>query len=221
MRFAGTGAPARRALQPGEDGTLVAAVIYDPLRDELFTAERGRGTRLNGKPVRVSRNAGCWPRRCWPRAFPAASATPAPIFTFTRSSRCARTACGGPDRPRSTWPTWPAAAWTLSGSSTSIPGTRPPEFCWWKRPAGRVTDFAGAHLPAGQRRNPGLQRLIHEELIGLLRRHVCGAQPYAHPHARGVHENGSEGQGKGTKKDESNRANRGLHVDSFSAAGLL
>ena len=42
-------------MKPGEDGTLVAAVIYDPLRDELYTAERGRGTRLNGKPVRVSR----------------------------------------------------------------------------------------------------------------------------------------------------------------------
>jgi myo-inositol-1(or 4)-monophosphatase len=39
----------------GEDGTLVAGVIYDPLRDELFTAERGQGAQLNGKPVRVSR----------------------------------------------------------------------------------------------------------------------------------------------------------------------
>jgi myo-inositol-1(or 4)-monophosphatase len=40
-----------------EDGTLVAAVIYDPMRDELFTAEKGRGAQLNGKPLRVSRNA--------------------------------------------------------------------------------------------------------------------------------------------------------------------
>ena len=42
-------------LKPEEDGTLVAAVIYDPMRDELFTAERGRGATLNGKPARVSR----------------------------------------------------------------------------------------------------------------------------------------------------------------------
>jgi myo-inositol-1(or 4)-monophosphatase len=41
-------------LAPEADGTLVAAVIYDPLRDELFIAERGRGARLNGKPLRVS-----------------------------------------------------------------------------------------------------------------------------------------------------------------------
>ncbi len=33
----------------------MAGVIYDPMRDELFTAERGRGARLNGKPVKVSR----------------------------------------------------------------------------------------------------------------------------------------------------------------------
>ena len=41
--------------KPEDDGTLVAAVVYDPLRDELFTAERGRGARLNGKAARVSR----------------------------------------------------------------------------------------------------------------------------------------------------------------------
>lgn len=40
---------------PDEDGVLVAAVIYDPLRDELFAAERRRGALLNGKPMRVSR----------------------------------------------------------------------------------------------------------------------------------------------------------------------
>jgi myo-inositol-1(or 4)-monophosphatase len=33
--------------------SLVAGVVYDPLRRELFTAESGRGTLLNGRPVRV------------------------------------------------------------------------------------------------------------------------------------------------------------------------
>jgi myo-inositol-1(or 4)-monophosphatase len=32
----------------------MAAVIYDPLRDELYAAERGRGALLNGKPMQVS-----------------------------------------------------------------------------------------------------------------------------------------------------------------------
>src|SRR5574341_94493 len=35
-------------------GQLVAGVVYDPLRDELFAAEAGRGATLNGSPVKVS-----------------------------------------------------------------------------------------------------------------------------------------------------------------------
>ena len=42
---------------PQADGTLVAAIIYDPLRDELYAAERGRGATLNGRSLHVSRIA--------------------------------------------------------------------------------------------------------------------------------------------------------------------
>jgi myo-inositol-1(or 4)-monophosphatase len=35
----------------------ISAVIYDPTRDELFSAEQGRGARLNGQPVHVSKVA--------------------------------------------------------------------------------------------------------------------------------------------------------------------
>lgn len=35
-------------------GQIVLGVVYDPVTAELFTAERGQGARLNGKPVRVS-----------------------------------------------------------------------------------------------------------------------------------------------------------------------
>ena len=42
-------------LGPQQDGVLVAAVIYDPMRDELFSAERGCGAKLNGRPAQVSR----------------------------------------------------------------------------------------------------------------------------------------------------------------------
>ena len=37
-----------------DDGTLVGAVIYEPMRDELFAAERGQGATLNGNAIRVS-----------------------------------------------------------------------------------------------------------------------------------------------------------------------
>ncbi|MBE0481031.1 MAG: inositol monophosphatase [Dehalococcoidia bacterium] len=41
------------ALTRGEE--VLAGVVYDPLRDELFAAERDRGTMLNGVPVSVSK----------------------------------------------------------------------------------------------------------------------------------------------------------------------
>ena len=36
------------------DGAAQVAAIYDPTRRELFTAERGEGSSLNGRPLRVS-----------------------------------------------------------------------------------------------------------------------------------------------------------------------
>ena len=47
--------PAQRS--SGERDSRIAAVIYDPTRDELFTAEQGRGARLNGEPIHVSKTA--------------------------------------------------------------------------------------------------------------------------------------------------------------------
>ncbi|HKU23583.1 MAG TPA: inositol monophosphatase family protein [Terriglobales bacterium] len=36
------------------NGERVAAVIFDPTRDEMFTAEKGGGALLNGRPIHVS-----------------------------------------------------------------------------------------------------------------------------------------------------------------------
>jgi myo-inositol-1(or 4)-monophosphatase len=36
------------------DGEMIAGVIYDPVRDEMFSAERGAGAYLNYRPIRVS-----------------------------------------------------------------------------------------------------------------------------------------------------------------------
>src|SRR5882762_8503135 len=38
-------------------GRRIAGVVYDPTRDEIFTAELGKGAHLNGKPIAVSRAA--------------------------------------------------------------------------------------------------------------------------------------------------------------------
>ncbi len=37
-----------------EKGEIVAAAVYNPFARELFTAEKGRGAYLNGKPLRVT-----------------------------------------------------------------------------------------------------------------------------------------------------------------------
>ncbi len=37
-----------------ERGAVVLGVVHDPMREETFTAVRGRGAFLNGKPIRVS-----------------------------------------------------------------------------------------------------------------------------------------------------------------------
>ena len=36
------------------NGNLSLAAVYDPIRDEMFTAERGEGAHLNGRPLQVS-----------------------------------------------------------------------------------------------------------------------------------------------------------------------
>jgi myo-inositol-1(or 4)-monophosphatase len=41
-----------------EDGEVVAGVVYDPLRDELFLTEKGKGAYLNGRRIHVSKTAG-------------------------------------------------------------------------------------------------------------------------------------------------------------------
>jgi myo-inositol-1(or 4)-monophosphatase len=41
----------------GKAGSRIAAVVYDPTRNELFSAEQGRGARLNGETIHVSKTA--------------------------------------------------------------------------------------------------------------------------------------------------------------------
>src|SRR5439155_21581857 len=62
-------------------GRAVAGAVFDPLREELFTAARGQGARRNGQPIRVSRVA---------RLADALLATGFPSDVMSRSRRVAR-----------------------------------------------------------------------------------------------------------------------------------
>jgi myo-inositol-1(or 4)-monophosphatase len=46
-----------KGLAADADGELVAGVVYDPLRDEMFSVEKGRGAWLNGRQIHVSKIA--------------------------------------------------------------------------------------------------------------------------------------------------------------------
>jgi len=41
-----------------KDGRVVLGVVYDPMRDELFVAEKGKGARCNGRKIHVSSTPG-------------------------------------------------------------------------------------------------------------------------------------------------------------------
>ena len=45
----------RGGVRRGATGIARECRIYDPTRDELFTAEQGRGAQLNGEPIHVSK----------------------------------------------------------------------------------------------------------------------------------------------------------------------
>ncbi len=47
----------RPGLRDDEDGELIAGVIYDPTRDELFSSEKGKGAWLDGRRIHASRTA--------------------------------------------------------------------------------------------------------------------------------------------------------------------
>ena len=42
------------------DGQVVAGVIYDPAKDELFIAEQGKGAYLNNRRIRVAAQRPTW-----------------------------------------------------------------------------------------------------------------------------------------------------------------
>ena len=46
-----------KGLAAHADGEIVAGVVYDPLRDEMFSVEKGKGAWLNGRAIHVSKTA--------------------------------------------------------------------------------------------------------------------------------------------------------------------
>jgi myo-inositol-1(or 4)-monophosphatase len=149
-----------------QDGTLVAAVIYDPMRNELFTAERGRGAWLNGKPMLVSHVAELG-EALVATGFPSRKRHDSPNIhfyqEFTMRSHGVRragsaaldlayTACGRFD---AYWEfklnPWDTAAGILLVEEAG----------------GRTSDFSGNKFKLDSREILASNGLIHAELLGL------------------------------------------------------
>ncbi len=156
-----------------QDGTLEAAVIYDPMRNELFTAERGRGARLNGKPMRVSRIPEL-AESLLSTGFPSRKrhASPNVHFyqEFTLRSHGVRragsaaldmayVACG---RLEAFWE-FNLSPWDTAAGILLV-----------EEAGGRVTDFAGNHFRLDSREILASNGLIHAELVDLFNNMFAG-----------------------------------------------
>ncbi|MGD0940226.1 MAG: inositol monophosphatase family protein [Terracidiphilus sp.] len=157
----------RRAaeLAPSEDGTLLAAVIYDPMRDELFVAERGRGAMLNGISLRVSRTPELY-EALVATGFPSRKRHANPNIHFyqeftLRSHGVRRAGSAALDLAY-------VAAGRLDAfwEFTLNPWDTAAGILLVEEAGGQVTDFAGAHFKLDSREILASNGLIHAELLG-------------------------------------------------------
>ena len=120
-----------------EDGEIVAGVIYDPLRDEMFSAERGKGAWLNGKAIHVSKT------RTLARVADgdgvsepeAAQLAEYPLLPGDHAA-VARGAAGGIGGAGPGICGVRTAGWVLGVPSEPV-GYERGDICWWRRRAGR------------------------------------------------------------------------------------
>lgn len=153
-------------LAEGEDGRLVAAVIYDPMRDEMYVAERGQGAWLNGKRIEVT-PAARLEESLISTGFPSRKRHESPNIHFyqeftMRSHGVRRLGSAALDlayvaagRYEAFWEfnlnTWDTAAGILLVEEAG----------------GVVTDFAGGHYKLDSREILATNGKIHAELVGL------------------------------------------------------
>jgi fructose-1,6-bisphosphatase/inositol monophosphatase family enzyme len=95
---------------------LEAGLVYDPIRQEMFTASRGEGAQINDRRIRVSNDEHQWRTPCSARAFLSAIlGTNPPISTSSTACSASVWKSAGLARPRWIYPTSRRAGWTPSG----------------------------------------------------------------------------------------------------------
>jgi myo-inositol-1(or 4)-monophosphatase len=157
----------------GQDGEIVAGVIYNPMLDELFSAERGKGARLNGRPIHVSPVADL-AESLVATGFPSRKRHDSPnihfYHEFTLRSHGVRragsaaldlayVACG---RYEAFWE-FNLNPWDTAAGILLV-----------KEAGGRMSDFAGGQFRLDSREVLASNDRIHEELLSMFRDMFAG-----------------------------------------------
>jgi myo-inositol-1(or 4)-monophosphatase len=185
-------------IKPEDEGTLVAGVVYDPMRDELFTAEHGRGATLNGEPIHVSGVAEL-AEALLATGFPSRKRHASPNVHFyqeftLRSHGVRRAGSAALDlayvasgRMEAFWEfnlnSWDTAAGILLVEEAG----------------GRVTDFAGGHVRLASDEVLASNGLIHDELVGFFGDLFAGRNLSPIPTPEEFARNRAMKQGPGTR----------------------
>ena len=148
-----------------QDGQLEVGVLYDPTRDEMFSAERGNGATLEWQEAPGIEDADLCQNPFSEPAFQVTSATRTPTSTSITSSPCARTECAAPVQPRSTSPTLPADATTAFWEFNLNPWDTAAGVLIVQEAGGTVTRFDGTPFRLDSREVLASNGLIHEELL--------------------------------------------------------
>ncbi len=150
-----------------ERGTVLAGAVVDPVRDEVFTAERGAGARRNESPISVS-SAMALERALLATGFPySRAALERALVRFCALARHARAIRRAGSAALDLC--WLAAgrldgfweeglrAWDTAAGELIV-----------REAGGRVTDFAGDPFENGGPNLTASNGRVHEELLRLL-----------------------------------------------------
>jgi myo-inositol-1(or 4)-monophosphatase len=160
-------------LPADSDGTLVAGVIYNPMLDEMFCAERGCGATLNGRPIHVSRIPDL-AESLVATGFPSRKRHDSPNIHFyqeftLRSHGVRRAGSAALD-----------LAYVACGRFEAFwefhlnPWDTAAGFLLVEEAGGRISNFAGGSFLLDSREVLASNALIHDELVGLFQNMFAG-----------------------------------------------
>ena len=148
---------------------LILGVVYNPMMNEKFVAEKGKGATLNGKPISVSKKSD-FRKAClvtgFPYAWPDSYEHPIRVFErfileglpIRRLGSAALDLC------------WVACGrfdgfWEYNLSSWDVAAG----YLIVQEAGGRITNFEGARYNVFEKQTLATNGLIHEEMLSIIR----------------------------------------------------